>query len=106
MGTPLATIPLVNAIVFWAYGDAKRWMTATDPRRSELPIWQLAAAGAYAGVVNSSVVCPVELVRGPARVRYRLYVPTSPVGVCVRTHAPVRPVLLFDPYAYILFMYV
>lgn len=62
MGMPMATIPLVNAIVFWAYGDAKRFLT--PPRaREDLALWQLSLAGAYGGLVNSLVVGPVELVK-------------------------------------------
>lgn len=66
MGAPLATIPLVNAIVFWAYGDAKRVFTATEgleANRAELPLWQMGVAGAYAGFVNAFVVSPMELVK-------------------------------------------
>jgi hypothetical protein len=62
MSMPLATIPVVNAVVFWAYGDAKRYMETTQ-KRSELPISHLAACGAYAGLVNCAVVSPTELVK-------------------------------------------
>ena len=60
------TIPLVNAIVFWAFGDAKRFMARAngeEPDRSQLSLVQLGAAGAYAGFVNAFVVTPMELVK-------------------------------------------
>ena len=64
MSLPLLTIPLVNAVVFWAYGDAKRVLgSASSADRAELPLWMLTLAGAYAGIVNGIIAAPVDLVK-------------------------------------------
>lgn len=63
MGSPMVTIPLINAIVFSAYGQAKSWMQGRDASDEDLSIPQLALAGAWAGFVNSAVVTPVELIK-------------------------------------------
>lgn len=71
---PVATVPLMNALIFGAYNvgkDLARWLAppaAAAPGgggglQPELGMGHLAAAGAFAGLVGCSVTCPVELVR-------------------------------------------
>lgn len=67
MASPLSTIPLVNAIVFWAYGLAKRAIapagSASTSGDSSLSVAQVGAAGAFAGLVNTPVISPVEMAK-------------------------------------------
>eukprot|EP01126_Amoeba_proteus_P056227 TRINITY_DN7046_c0_g3_i1.p1 TRINITY_DN7046_c0_g3~~TRINITY_DN7046_c0_g3_i1.p1 ORF type:complete len:178 (-),score=23.49 TRINITY_DN7046_c0_g3_i1:488-1021(-) len=58
---PLLTVPLVNALVFGAYGQARRWLGHHDP--TELTLGQIALCGAWSGLVNCAVVGPIELVK-------------------------------------------
>ena len=57
INSPLLTTPLVNAVVFGAYAHAK---TFTD---METHFSGGLLAGAYAGLLNTFVVAPVELVK-------------------------------------------
>jgi len=75
MGSPMASIPLVNAIVFAAYGQAKSFLRDSDNPDEPLNLWQLALAGSWAGFVNSFVVSPVELVKTRLQIQYNA--PTS-----------------------------
>eukprot|EP00743_Colponemidia_sp_Colp-15_P007954 GILK01008615.1.p1 GENE.GILK01008615.1~~GILK01008615.1.p1 ORF type:complete len:330 (+),score=32.19 GILK01008615.1:36-992(+) len=68
MGSPFSTVPIVNAVVFSAYGQAKRWIGKFDD--NELTIPQLIGAGAWAGFVNSFVVGPVELIKARLQIQY------------------------------------
>jgi len=45
MGSPMATIPLINAIVFAAYGQAKAYLQDPNAPDADLSIPQLALAG-------------------------------------------------------------
>eukprot|EP01124_Arcella_intermedia_P029478 TRINITY_DN622_c0_g1_i5.p1 TRINITY_DN622_c0_g1~~TRINITY_DN622_c0_g1_i5.p1 ORF type:complete len:284 (+),score=49.24 TRINITY_DN622_c0_g1_i5:140-991(+) len=56
---PLMVVPLINAIVFGSYGQAKRWFG----KDKDLTLTQLSLCGAWAGFVNSAVVGPIELVK-------------------------------------------
>ena len=57
ISSPLTSIPIVNAIVFGAYGQAN---TMFDIESS---FWKGVASGSYAGLVNTMVVTPVELIK-------------------------------------------
>eukprot|EP01087_Luapelamoeba_hula_P016357 TRINITY_DN5027_c0_g1_i1.p1 TRINITY_DN5027_c0_g1~~TRINITY_DN5027_c0_g1_i1.p1 ORF type:complete len:662 (+),score=109.99 TRINITY_DN5027_c0_g1_i1:80-2065(+) len=70
MGSPLATIPVINAIVFASYGLAKSWFTDPENPNKPLTLLQLASAGAFAGIVNSVVVSPVELIKTRLQTQY------------------------------------
>eukprot|EP00744_Colponema_vietnamica_P016320 GILI01022894.1.p1 GENE.GILI01022894.1~~GILI01022894.1.p1 ORF type:complete len:319 (-),score=68.34 GILI01022894.1:215-1171(-) len=71
MGSPFATVPIVNAVVFAAYGQAKLVVSGGQETSDEqLSVTQLVAAGAWAGFVNSVVVGPVELVKARLQVQY------------------------------------
>lgn len=57
ISTPLYTIPLVNAIVFGAYAQANYFLNSPGSFHQGI------LAGAYAGLINTIVVTPVELVK-------------------------------------------
>jgi hypothetical protein len=62
LASPMLSVPLVNAIVFAAYGQAKEALQSRHPE-SELTAFESCVAGAYAGLVNTAVVTPIELVK-------------------------------------------
>jgi len=67
MGSPLATVPVINAVVFASYGSAKRFLTEEN---KEITTFQLLLAASWAGFVNSFVVGPVELIKTRLQVQY------------------------------------
>lgn len=81
VGAPLGGIAGVNAIVFGAYGNARRALPNPDALRTH------AAAGAAAGVMQSFACSPIELVK----TRQQLAKPGD--GMPARAWAGVRHVL-------------
>lgn len=65
MLSPLITVPLINAVVFGAFGQCKAWFQ-TD----ELSLSHIGIAGSFAGLVNCFVATPVELVKTKLQVQY------------------------------------
>ncbi len=61
MGPPFVTVPLVNSIVFAAYEFCKVMMNVKS--ESEFTFNQSLYAGMFAGLVNSVIVSPMELVK-------------------------------------------
>lgn len=61
MGGPLVTVPLINSIVFASYEFAKRLMGISVGTDGNFK--QSMAAGMFAGLVNSFVLSPIELVK-------------------------------------------
>lgn len=59
MASPLAGISIVNAVLFSAYGWMKNVQSSNGGQL--LSIREIAVAGAFAGIVNSFVLSPVEL---------------------------------------------
>ena len=57
ISSPLTSIPIVNAVVFGAYAQAN---TMFDIESS---FWKGIVSGSYAGLVNTGVVTPVELIK-------------------------------------------
>jgi hypothetical protein len=57
MSSPLCSVPFVNAIVFTAYAHANTLFEI------ENAFWKGIVSGSYAGLVNTVVVTPVELVK-------------------------------------------
>ena len=55
--SPLLSNPLVNAVVFGTYGQANLMFQA------ESPFWRGVVSGSFAGLVNTIVVTPVELIK-------------------------------------------
>ena len=62
LASPMLTVPLVNAVVFGVYGHAKTVLQARHPDTPLSPA-ETCAAGAWAGLVNTVVVTPVELLK-------------------------------------------
>mmetsp|Transcript_14585 Transcript_14585/g.21259 ORF Transcript_14585/g.21259 Transcript_14585/m.21259 type:complete len:275 (+) Transcript_14585:31-855(+) len=67
VASPLYTVPLVNAVVFSAYAQAKYLLGGEEV------FWQGVVAGSYAGLVNTVVVSPVELIRCRMQVQSNAY---------------------------------
>ena len=61
MEAPLVTIPLINSIIFASYEFCKRLMNVKH--ESEFTFKQSIIAGMFAGLVNSFVLSPIELVK-------------------------------------------
>ena len=61
MGPPFVTVPLVNSIVFAAYEFCKLMMNVKS--ETEFTFQQSLYAGMFAGLVNSVVVSPMELIK-------------------------------------------
>ena len=57
ISSPLCSIPFVNAIVFTAYGQANSLFSIDDTFLKGI------ISGSYAGLVNTVVVTPVELIK-------------------------------------------
>ena len=70
MGSPLLTTPIINAVVFTSYEQGKRIIALTHDTPRHLTLNENAFAGAYAGLVNCLVACPVELIKGRLQVQY------------------------------------
>ncbi|KAJ1654605.1 hypothetical protein IWQ61_005497 [Dispira simplex] len=61
MLSPLLGISAVNAVLFASYSQAKEWQR-TDAQ-GHLALHQIALAGGFAGVVNTILISPVELLK-------------------------------------------
>ncbi|KAJ2711579.1 hypothetical protein H4R19_003182 [Coemansia spiralis] len=68
MASPLVGIAAVNSLLFWAYSLGKRLQTGS--RTATPTLGQMAIAGAGAGVVNSVLASPVELLKVRLQVQY------------------------------------
>ncbi|ORX73749.1 mitochondrial carrier, partial [Linderina pennispora] len=66
MASPLVGIAAVNSLLFWAYSLGKRLQTnSTSPT-----LGQVAIAGSGAGIVNSVLASPVELLKVRLQTQY------------------------------------
>ncbi|EQC31731.1 hypothetical protein SDRG_10522 [Saprolegnia diclina VS20] len=64
MVSPMTTVPLVNAVVFSTYESAKSFLlNRRENHNGVLTNNEAMLAGAWAGLMNSVVVTPVELVK-------------------------------------------
>lgn len=80
MSSPLFTVPLLNAIVFASYEQARRtilYYSNTNPQTTttmktldDLTLAQIGLAGAWAGFTNSFICSPVELIKARLQVQY------------------------------------
>jgi solute carrier family 25 carnitine/acylcarnitine transporter 20/29 len=86
MGGPLLTVPLLNAIVFATYEQGLALFrrhelsklqrehrgTGQPPTMEdvELSLGQYGAAGAWAGLVNTAIVGPVELIKSRLQIQF------------------------------------
>ena len=70
MSGPMSTIPLVNALTFWAYGQAKDVLHKFQLEPQPLNILQISACGGFAGLLSCFVSCPVELIKTRLQIQY------------------------------------
>jgi len=70
MGSPMLTVPAINAIVFASYAQGRDFFARRHPENPELSLLEITAAGAYSGLLNSIIVCPVELVKTRLQIQY------------------------------------
>lgn len=68
MASPLVGIGAVNALLFSANSRLKHALEQGEQRL--LPLWKIAVAGAGAGVVNSVLASPVELLKIKLQAQY------------------------------------
>ena len=61
MPAVISTVSLINAVVFTAYEQARRFMGVTS--QEEFTLKQGIAAGGYAGLINCIPLCPQELIK-------------------------------------------
>ena len=61
MGPPLVTVPLINSIIFASYEFYKKLVNVES--ESEFTFNQCMQAGMFAGLINSFVLSPIELVK-------------------------------------------
>jgi len=59
MGTPFATIPIVNAIIFSSYEISRKYFES----QGKTSMNYIALSGAISGLVNTYIIGPVELVK-------------------------------------------
>ena len=78
MSGPLCTIPLINAIVFYSYAIAKQALHKLQSEVKPLNLAEITLAGAFAGLVNCVVICPVELIKTRLQVQYEPHMLPSP----------------------------
>jgi hypothetical protein len=71
MGSPMASVPLQNAVSFAAYGQAKLILSQNENR--PLSLWEISAAGAFSGGVTSVVATPVELIRNSLQTQHERF---------------------------------
>ncbi len=75
MSGPMATIPLINSLVFLAYGIGKSYFESLhdEPVNGEpirLTLAEITLAGAFSGAINSIIVSPVELIKTRLQIQY------------------------------------
>lgn len=68
LGSPLSTVPLINAVVFASYEHGKR-LVGYHPEHSNAT-WKVVVAGTYSGFVNSFIIGPVDLVKARLQIQY------------------------------------
>ena len=61
IGPPMITVPLINSIIFASYEFCKRMLGVKS--ESDFTVTQSILSGMFAGLVNSVVLTPVELVK-------------------------------------------
>lgn len=70
MASPMSTIPLVNAITFWAYATAKDTIHKLQTEKAPLSTAEIAMSGGFAGLLGCIVSCPVELIKTRLQIQY------------------------------------
>lgn len=103
MAAPMASVALVNSIVFMTYEQGKRlcyWLDGVDRSTNKVPPAlsnnRLAVCGGMAGFAACIIVCPIELIRSRLQVQSSispLY--TGPVDCAVKVMRKNGPAALF-----------
>lgn len=71
MSSPLTGVPPIYAVVFGAYGAAKRWVTPKDQKKGELlSVERVFVAGCITGVATTGITVPVELIKARLQIQY------------------------------------
>jgi len=75
MASPLVSGPILNAVVFSTYEQAKRFLEGPDdhgcvPVDSRLTLAHIGVAGGYAGLINCFIIAPVELLKSRLQIQY------------------------------------
>lgn len=96
MAGPMLTIPLVNAIVFASYAQAKDLLHRLQDVPAPLTLTQIALAGGYSGFINCLVVCPVELVKTRLQIQHEAMTLALP-SLTRLSHSSPRPRPHIDP---------
>ncbi|CEO97494.1 Mitochondrial carrier protein [Plasmodiophora brassicae] len=68
MLVPLATVPLLNAVVFASFAQARAALLGQTDR--PMTAFESSVAGAWAGFVNSFIASPVELIKNRLQIQY------------------------------------
>jgi solute carrier family 25 (mitochondrial carnitine/acylcarnitine transporter), member 20/29 len=63
MTSPIFGVSFQNAITFVSYGQAMHMLSSEKKNRAQSPLLDVWLAGTFAGLCQSVVVCPVELVK-------------------------------------------
>ena len=61
MGSPLITVPIINSIVYASYEFCKKLMHVKSEQGFTFS--QALLAGMFAGLTNSAIVSPIELIK-------------------------------------------
>jgi solute carrier family 25 (mitochondrial carnitine/acylcarnitine transporter), member 20/29 len=73
MSSPIAGVGGLNAVLFGAYGFATRSLSdsnAAAGKARQLTIGQVALAGSLAGIVNTIICSPVEMLKTQLQIQY------------------------------------
>eukprot|EP01052_Picozoa_sp_SAG31_P013929 SAG31_NODE_850_length_11521_cov_47.558396_9_plen_404_part_00 len=103
LASPMLSVPLVNAIVFGSFGQAKAVLLAQRGQtQGSLTSAEACVAGAYAGLVNTAIVTPMELVKCRLQMQTAAHAvssgtaPTTLRSELRASHAAVREILAAD----------
>jgi solute carrier family 25 carnitine/acylcarnitine transporter 20/29 len=71
MSSPMTGVPPIYAVVFGAYGAAKRWVAPKDQKQGELlSVPRVFIAGGLTGVATTGITVPVELIKARLQIQY------------------------------------
>lgn len=73
MSSPIVGVGGINAILFAAYGFATKFQSdanAAAGKPARLTIAQVAVAGSFAGIVNTAICSPVEMLKTQLQIQY------------------------------------
>ena len=79
----MASVALINAVIFGVYGDVKRRMADPDSLRSQ------AIAGSAAGLVQSVVCSPMELIKTRIQIQEHICAPGTQLYKYDHSHSTI-----------------